>query len=565
MPLDLRVVFDVPSTISPTQDIQGGRYWHRGLKDALRKNYNNENGASRVDIEIHIGQVPLSAYPRKGVAWTILGRVQDPQVIQTEPFLIGLYIGEKRPAKMKEFLMPFVEEAKQMHEQHIAINGAAVKIRAFNCDATALSVIKETANHHSQMACHKCMVVAHSKDNRMAYPMQPAEARTDEMFRRLRYGGHHLEEDVGEGENWERVPMRSPLLDLTQINMVEDFMVGVEDHLLHAGLMCKLLYNFMDGNGSDVRAMKENTLRALNARLQEIELPCECSPRRFPERTTNLCNLSATRHHLAHLLKYVGIVFKDFLPKKLYDMYMALHWGVCLLSSNYYRANWEFADTFFKDFLKLYEEKFKTIGYECHCLTHLVSEVKRFGPLMRNSSKPFDRMLAPLEEIVDKYRHESVLEQIASALLVREAAFKQPGNPTVYPAVSNQQSNGTYLRVIVREGFTLRADSPSDCWFLVKSKQPAESPRVVKFVSASVAPFLVTAVPLVSQSAIFIPRTDANPPLPKELNVFKSYDNTSTTLNSPKQYPLEDILCKLVVLPLKHTTAYNPMHETLPN
>ncbi|XP_058065679.1 uncharacterized protein LOC131215306 [Anopheles bellator] len=304
MPLDLRVVFDVPTIITPIQDIQGGRYWHRGLKNGLRENYNNKSGASRVEIDIHFDEVPLFVFPRKVVAWTITGRVQDPQVVQTEPFSIGLYVGEKRPTKMEEFLTPFVTEAKQMDEEQIAINGAAVKIRGFNSDATALCLVKETVDHHSQMACHKCTVVAHSKGKRMAYPMQPAEARTNEMFRQLRYGNHHLHEDVGELGNQERVPKRSALLNLTQIDMVEDFMVGDEDHLLHAGLMRKLLFHFVEGNGSNVRAMKKTTLCNLNARLQEVELPCECSPRRFPELTTDLCSWSLNRHHFGHLLKW---------------------------------------------------------------------------------------------------------------------------------------------------------------------------------------------------------------------------------------------------------------------
>ncbi|XP_058065976.1 uncharacterized protein LOC131215601 [Anopheles bellator] len=364
------------------------------------------------------------------VSWTILGMVQDP-VQQTEPFVIGTYTGEKCPQRMRDFLRPLVDEVNSLNGQNVTINAASVRIDGFNTDHRALCLIKEV-QEGSQLACHKCEAIGWQAHGGMVYPIEKGAQRTDAGFRELRYFGHHKEELVGEGENQRMVAIQSALVGINYIDMVEDFRIGDEEHLLHTGIFVNLLENLMKGNGREILPIEQRKLEKLNRRLMRTTLPCECSPRHFVPISKDLAQYLLNRLYLGNLMKYVGITFfKDAMQPELFDMFIRVYWGMSLLSSSYFRAHWPVAEIFFSQFLSLYKEKFGQISYKFHCLTHLVEEVTRFGPLKRNSCRPFDNMLNSLRHVVD--RRQSALDQVSSTLLLREAAFRKSGNAPNFP------------------------------------------------------------------------------------------------------------------------------------
>lgn len=136
-------------TSSAIQHLAGGQYWHFGLEEGLRSCFANIQQSTTIHINVNIDGIPIF---ENGTAqfWPILFNVHDQPHIR--PLIIGLFYGHHKPTKVEEFLDAFVNEAVQVLQSGLSINGhhLKVKFRAFICDSPARSFIKGIYSHCSR-------------------------------------------------------------------------------------------------------------------------------------------------------------------------------------------------------------------------------------------------------------------------------------------------------------------------------------------------------------------------------------------------------------------------------
>jgi hypothetical protein len=79
---------------------------------------------------------------------------------QSGPFIIGLYIGDKKPGSVNEFFQSFTDEMTRLHEAGISVPNTnrsfSVEISAVICDTTARAFVKQVKPHNAYSGCDKC-------------------------------------------------------------------------------------------------------------------------------------------------------------------------------------------------------------------------------------------------------------------------------------------------------------------------------------------------------------------------------------------------------------------------
>lgn len=212
-----------------------------------------------------------------------------------------------------------------------------------------------------------------------------AAERTDKSFREQHNPNHHRG--------------KTPLLDLP-IDMVRDFPVGDELHLLHLGLMKKLLNAFRTGKfGSCTKWSKINE-KEIDAYLTSCKKPFEIH--RNIRGLDEMARWKGTEFR-TFLLYTSLVVLKKFLPIKYYNHYLLFYCAVVIMGSRYHCPKLlNIADEMIKVFLNLFK---KLYGIEhftsnLHNLSHLADEVRRFGVLGNFNTYNFENRLQNIKRMV---------------------------------------------------------------------------------------------------------------------------------------------------------------------
>lgn len=112
-----------------------------GLEAGLRVCFGHIRQSTSIEINLNIDGVPIY---ENGTSqfWPVLCNVHGMRHIS--PIIVGIFYGHHKPAKIEEFLSPFVDEISPILESGILINGhkLSVKIRAIICDSPARAFIK---------------------------------------------------------------------------------------------------------------------------------------------------------------------------------------------------------------------------------------------------------------------------------------------------------------------------------------------------------------------------------------------------------------------------------------
>lgn len=112
-----------------------------------------------------------------------------------EPFLIGIYLGIKKPEFIDDFLLPLCEELEQIRlaggvcipfqgEDDADVLLVPVKVRAFIADTPARA-FKSTRYPTHKFGCHGC----NAKQVKKSYPTTSVVKRTDKTFRERTHKG----------------------------------------------------------------------------------------------------------------------------------------------------------------------------------------------------------------------------------------------------------------------------------------------------------------------------------------------------------------------------------------
>ena len=194
LPLDARTLLGTPRDLR-AKDLSGrASYYHFGMKSGIEKCLENSgvenSGITEISIQINIDGLPIfksSSY----VMWPILGKLQDP--FFREPFVIGIYAGNKKTVNLNDYLQDFLEEATTLEKQGFSFKNIIYKfkIHSFVCDAPARSYIKNTKSHNGYSGCDRCTQNGVWL-KKVTFPETNAALRTDKSFRDMTDEEHHL-------------------------------------------------------------------------------------------------------------------------------------------------------------------------------------------------------------------------------------------------------------------------------------------------------------------------------------------------------------------------------------
>lgn len=256
-------------------------------------------------------------------------------------------------------------------------------------------------NFNGKHGCLKCITVgdySHTTHT-VVFSTKRSSPRTDEAFRRKIYGSHHK--------------MESPLLKLP-IDMIEQFPVSDSLHLIHLGIMKRLLIGWRDGNFGNLKTKWcAQDIENVNVFLNNSKLPSEIHR---AVRTLD-CLAYWKASEFRTFLHYLSIIIlPDVLRPDAYRHFLALFCSVTICSSQNYnqllRLARDMLDYFVENYKQFYGAEYITSNV--HNLLHVVDEVERFGPLPTFNAYPFENKLYSIKNMIRQ--GNKPLSQIAKRL-----------------------------------------------------------------------------------------------------------------------------------------------------
>ena len=361
--------------------ISDGLYHHFGIAKGLARYTTTDILRQATDLNcIHI-QINIDGLPlfksSKAQFWPILGRVVKPLV--SDPFIIGLFSGEKKPGDVGEYLQDFIGEVHYIEQHGIAVDGSenkfGINLSCFICDAPARAFIKNIKGHNAYHGCDKCIQNG-VWEGKVTFPEIDSPLRTDADFDEMKDENHHLRGTL------------SPLCNLS-LGMILQFPRDPM-HLVYLGVMKRLMWSWMKGP-----VVNRCRIGAHNiSQISECILSChKYLPREFPRKCRSLSEVDRWKAtEFRQFILYSGAVV---VKGKLSDS---------LCSPLHYATHCEYAHSvlcmFVEQWGKLYGKDM--LVYNVHGLTHLAADAMRFGPLDTFSAFPFESFLGKIKQMLRK-------------------------------------------------------------------------------------------------------------------------------------------------------------------
>lgn len=309
-------------------------------------------------------------------------------------------------------------------------------------------------------------------DNRTSFPRIDCPKRTDLDFRNRTIQAHHRE--------------FSPLEKLP-IDMVEDFIIADDLHLLHLGIMKKSLLMWKDGLYKFPYKWTKNDIAKLNKMLANVNNDMPVDIHRSVRSID--CFKFWKGSELRTFLLYIGaVVLKHVLRTEEYDHFIWLFCAVTLCSTDhYFNKNRERMSSLARELFNDYIEKFidlygiEYVSSNVHNLTHIVDDVLKFGNLTKIGSYPFENCLAALKLRLRNCNRplEQISRRIAELNLdYRDSInFEQNNEPILkYPMVAliDELESVVYSQIFFRDHFFLSSRNFGDKWFLTDDSKVIE-------------------------------------------------------------------------------------------
>lgn len=264
------------------------------------------------------------------------------------------------------------------------------------------NVFLGVCNFNGKHGCLKCTTVgdySHTSHT-VVFPETRCPLRTDDGFRKKLYGNHHKAD--------------SPLLQLPNIDMVNDFPVADSLHLIDLGIMKRLLIGWRDGNfGKYVTKWCSKHIDIVQMFLKKCKLPFEIH--RSVRGIDSLAHWKASEYRTFFF--YLSIVIlPDVLPKEAFVHFLFLYCAVTICSSSNYINMLPLSENLLQYFVEHYKDFYGPdyVTSNVHNLIHLTDEVQRFGPLHTFSAYPFENKLFLIKRML-RTGHKP-LSQVAKRL-----------------------------------------------------------------------------------------------------------------------------------------------------
>lgn len=364
----------------------GGEYIYLGLDCSIMKYLasvpeNLMTDLTQLDLSINIDGLPLFKSSPISL-WPILVMICN--VKPSVPFVVSLYCGTKKPCNL-DFLQDLINDMKHLMANGLSYNDKhfTVKLHSVICDAPAKAFVKGIIQFNGSYGCDKCWQKGHY-DGRMLFLDNDAPKRTDESFRQQKNSAHHK--------------TLSPFCELA-IDMVQDFPCDYM-HQVNLGVTRRLLLAWT--SGSLKCRLTSSQIACISKKMEDIGQFIPSMFARKPRSFQYIRMWKATEYR--QFLMYSGqFVLKDVLSKKLYQHFMKLCVGICILmNENLVTKYGHDADNMLREFVSdsraIYGDKF--VVYNVHSLVHLYDSAKRYRSLENCSAYSFENYLHKLKTLI---------------------------------------------------------------------------------------------------------------------------------------------------------------------
>ncbi|KAB0790363.1 hypothetical protein PPYR_15268 [Photinus pyralis] len=367
LPKDVRTLMCTPKNTSASIiTLSGGRYVHLGLANGICNNIKQHFTTlpNEIKLNINIDGLPISKSSTSQF-WPILAAIYSEYY--TEPFVIGVFHGMKKPDDSNVFLKPFVDELKSIFQSgSIIIKGKIIpiKINAIICDAPAKAFISGIKNHSGYFACSKCIIEGDFVENRVIFNETNCRLRTDLSFtNREQPSEHHR---------------YSSILEDLNIGMVSQIVLDCM-HLVYLGVTKRLIQFWVNGR-IHIR-LKPQLLKQASDMLLSIKSSIPIEFVRKPRSLYEVDRWKATEYR--QFLLYTGpVILRNILHKKMYRHFLCLSVALRIISDKEYCQKLvDYAESLLVYFVQKYAYFYgeEHLSYNVHNLIHICDEVRHYG------------------------------------------------------------------------------------------------------------------------------------------------------------------------------------------
>lgn len=374
LPLDSRTLLNTERSlgITPMQSQNGtnGEYIYFGIQQNLEQQlfHGNLNRALKerniTSLELKCNVDGLKIHKSTNIDfWPILAAVHVPN-LNTDPFVIAIYMGDSKPKSLEKFLNDFIAEIEYLSVTNI--KGPSSILYTFSlkyliCDAPARAFLKNIKGHSGFYACERCVTKGEKINGRLIYRLNDNdEKRSHVSFINKTHAEHHLGP--------------TPLTKLTNFNMIFGFPLDYM-HMACLGVMRRLL-NFWFKSDSEFR-ISPAFRREASARIVQI---AAYTPREFSRRPRSFFELDRWKAtEFRFFLLYIGVyVTKDLLSPSQYKNFVHFVCALRIVCSNDFLRTLgntavSLINKFCKDISSVYDEFVEPI-FNTHSVAHLVQD-----------------------------------------------------------------------------------------------------------------------------------------------------------------------------------------------
>lgn len=390
------------------------------------------------------------------------------------------------------------------------------------------------------------------------FPRTECALRTDDEFRRKVYGSHHK--------------CDSPLLKL-DIDMINHFPVADSLHLLHLGIMKRLLFGWRDGTFlySDTKWRAQTTIDISEYLTTKCKMPAEFH--RAVRGLTELAHWKGTEYRTC--LHYTGtIALKDHLTDEAYDHFLMLFCATTICSSKDYFWMLPIARAMLLQFIEIFGELYGEhhINSNVHNLAHVVDDVELFGELDTFSAYPFENVLGKIKRM-PRHGHRPLFQatkrimedfncHITSATADETIKRNQPilskrndgWVDNVPDSLKPSIGECTFHSKVRLQEYCIGTDGPNR-WFLTKENVIV---CVINIIHSTQDGIQRCCTEILEKSQFFIIPLES-----KHFNIWCAPQSDADSIEKEKKlYLLRDIKCKMVCLPYHETYVFVPLLHT---
>lgn len=374
----------------------------------------------------------------------------------------------------------------------------------------------------------------------VCFPRMNCEKRTDAGFRAKIYGTHHKHDN--------------PLI-LLPIDMIKDFPVGDSLHLIDLGLMKRCPIGWRDGSfGTYKTKWSARDIETFTQFLRNYKMPSEIH--RVVRGLDVLCHWKGTEYRT--FLYYLGVVIlKEVLPLDAYQLFLKKVCAITICSSKIYSNFFDLAEVLLNSYLEYFRDIYGEdhISSNVHNLSHLIDEVKTFGPLSTFSSYPFESRLYQIKNLLRNGTAPLALvaKRISEIVQCENHGWNEYArshNNLSYPVLKCKNPNDGFFYKVDFKYYILTGDERNR-WFLTKDNvivamKYASILNGVTYIFGNVVEQLSNVFEIPIKSSF--------------LNIYSANQVNTKIINS---YLISAVRCKLVCIRFNNKTFFFSLLHSL--